>query len=198
MALLKIDGFDGKFGAAVASSVHPVTKPVAETVATTSVRNRPDSSFKIKDTLSEVSRMVQPVIKSVSSSQQPEEVKSREQITVDSVVNAIKRYIEVHHPESIVSIALETHVPSVEGEQITIWVDNQLQLDKLESIQQHFHHAVAKLLNNGFISLQFRLFEAEDAHETRKLFTAGEKFAHFVELNSAVAKLRNIFGLELD
>lgn len=193
---MKIDGFDGKFGATGQQAPRP--EPEAVAVPGKPVGLRPGSSFKIKNTLSEVSRTVKSEVKISVHPEPQEEVKAREQVDIQRVENAIKQYIGEHHPESIVEIALETHAPSVDGEQITLWVDNQLQLDKLETIHQHFHHALMKMLNNGFLSLQFRLFEAGATNETRKFFTAGEKFAHFVELNSAVADLKQIFGLELD
>lgn len=193
---MKIDGFDGKFGAGGQQAPRPEAEAVA--VPGKPVGLRPGSSFKIKNTLSEVSRTVKTEVKISVHPEPQEEVKAREQVDIQRVENAIKQYIGEHHPESIVEIALETHAPSVDGEQITLWVDNQLQLDKLEAIRQHFHHALMKRLNNGFLSLQFRLFEEGATNETRKLFTAGEKFAHFVELNSAVADLKQIFGLELD
>ena len=40
--------------------------------------------------------------------------------------------------------------------------------------------------------------DALDSTEEKKLFTAGEKFQHFIELNPVVADLKSIFGLELD
>lgn len=193
---MKIDGFDGKFGTGGQQAPQP--KPAAVPVTGKPVGLRPGSSFKIKDTLSEVSRGVQPEVRIAARAENLEKVKAREQVDSQSVGNAIQQYIEAHHPESIVEIALETHAPSVEGEKITLWVDNQLQLDKLETIRQHVHYALMKTLNNGFLSLQFRLFETGATNETRKFFTAGEKFAHFVEVNSAVADLKRIFGLELD
>ncbi len=195
---MKIDGYDGKFGA-VAQPSPAKPSPVAAPPVRGTVGARPDSSFKIKNTLSEVTRLARTEVKvAARPEKQEEEVKSREQVDASRVENAIRRYIEGYHPESMIVIALETHTPSVEGERITLWVDNQLQLDKLETIRQHFHHALMRMLNNGFLSFQFRLFETGATNETRKLFTASEKFAHFVELNSVVADLKNIFGLELD
>ena len=41
-------------------------------------------------------------------------------------------------------------------------------------------------------------FIIADTTEEKKLFTAGEKFRHFIELNPVVADLKSIFGLELD
>ena len=100
--------------------------------------------------------------------------------------------------EPTVAIALKTHKPLVEEEKITILVDNQLQLDKLEAMKMHFQQSLMKSLNNGYVTCEFKLFDSGIAKEEKKLFTASEKFEHFVSINPVVADLKNIFGLEID
>ena len=114
------------------------------------------------------------------------------------VVAALERYIQDHCPEPTVAIALKTHRPEIDGENIVLAVDNQLQQDKLEALKMHLRNVLMKLLNNGFITLSFKLFDDQNSTEEKKLFTAGEKFRHFIELNPVVADLKSIFGLELD
>mgnify|MGYP000018577436 FL=1 len=114
------------------------------------------------------------------------------------VVAALERYIQDHRPEPTVAIALKTHRPEIDGENIVLAVDNQLQQDKLEALKMHLRNVLMKLLNNGFITLSFKLFDDQNSTEEKKLFTAGEKFRHFIELNPVVADLKSIFGLELD
>ena len=93
---------------------------------------------------------------------------------------------------------MKTHHPVVETEKITIFADNQLQLEKLEGTKMHLHHILMKYLNNGYIDLRFQLFDCNTTQEEKKLFTASEKYEHFVKLNPVVADLKAIFGLELD
>ena len=124
-------------------------------------------------------------------------VEARDVIDERKVVAALERYIQDHRPEPTVAIALKTHRPEIDGENIVLAVDNQLQQDKLEALKMHLRNVLMKLLNNGFITLSFKLFDDQNSKE-KKLFTAGEKFRHFIELNPVVADLKSIFGLELD
>ena len=125
-------------------------------------------------------------------------VEARDVIDEGKVVAALERYIQDHRPEPTVAIALKTHRPEIDGENIVLAVDNQLQQDKLEALKMHLRNVLMKLLNNGFITLSFKLFVDQNSTEEKKLFTAGEKFQHFIELNPVVADLKSIFGLELD
>ena len=120
-------------------------------------------------------------------------VEARDVIDEGKVVAALERYIQDHRPEPTVAIALKTHRPEIDGENIVLAVDNQLQQDKLEALKMHLRNVLMKLLNNGF-----KLFDDQNSTEEKKLFTAGEKFQHFIELNPVVADLKSIFGLELD
>lgn len=178
----------------------PESAPVPQSVARRPVdtsRTRPDSSFKLKDSLRQASQS-QPTVKVQSVVEQQVRVSAREEITEGGVVSALEKYIAEHRPEPTVAIALKTHRPLIEGEKVIIAVDNQLQLDKLEALKIHLHTVLTKTLNNGFISLELQLFDRNTTQEEKKLFTASEKFEHFVKLNPVVADLKNIFGLEID
>lgn len=197
MALLKIDAFSGKFGEAVNI---PVATQLAKTESkrqSEAVRIRPDSSFKIKSMLSEVVKE-QPGSKPKVEVVKYEQVEEREAIDVAKVADAVERYISEYKPEPLVVMALKTHQPFVEKEQVVLFADNQLQLDKLDAMKMHFLHALMKTLHNGYLALDFRLFDANITTEAKKIFTASEKFEHFIELNPVVADLKNIFGLEFD
>lgn len=125
-------------------------------------------------------------------------MEAREVIDEGRVVTALEKYITEHRPEPTVSIALKTHRPIIDGEKVAILVDNQLQMEKLESLKVHLLNGLIKTLNNGFISLEFKFFDNKTTSEEKKLFTASEKFEHFVKLNPVVADLKNVFGLEID
>ena len=111
-------------------------------------------------------------------------VEARDVIDERKVVAALERYIQDHRPEPTVAIALKTHRPEIDGENIVLAVDNQLQQDKLEALKMHLRNVLMKLLNNGFITLSFKLFDDQNSTEEKKLFTAGEKFRHFIEPQS--------------
>lgn len=137
-------------------------------------------------------KIARPVVEKVA------EVVAREPIDEAGIVAALEQYIAHHRPEPTVGIALKTHRPEIEGEKITLAVDNQLQLEKLENLRVHLQNFLMKTLNNGFLSLAFKLFDAQTSTEEKKLFTAGEKYEHFLQLNPLVANLKAVFGLELE
>ncbi len=141
---------------------------------------------------------VQAVVKPQATVVKQMQVQAREAINAERVGEATKAYLTAHKADPMMTLALTTHLPLVEGEKITFLVDNQLQLDKLQSLKVQLQTAFMKTLNNGFISLEFQLFDTGITQEEKKLFTASEKFEHFVKLNPVVAELKNIFGLELD
>lgn len=127
-----------------------------------------------------------------------EQISSREVFTQQQVINGLESYVGKHAPEPIVSIALKSHKPDINGESIVILADNQLQIDKLESIKLQIQNFLMRFLNNGAIHLKFQIFDAKDHKEEKKLFTSGEKFEHFVKLNPVIGDLKMIFGLELE
>lgn len=195
--MLKIAGFNGKFrepGAEPESVVENV--PVVKRPADVN-RPRPDSSFKIKDSFRQESQ-VQPVVKVQPVIHQQEKPDTREYFDEAKVVAALEKYITEHTPEQTVSIALKTHRPVIEGEKIVLLVDNQIQLEKVEAIRMHLQNMLMKNLKNGYVTFEFKLFDSNTTQEEKKLFTASEKFEHFMKLNPVVADLKNIFGLELE
>ncbi len=195
--MLKIAGFNGKFrepGAEPESVVENV--PVVKRPADVN-RPRPDSSFKIKDSFRQESQ-VQPVVKVQPVIHQQEKPDTRESFDEAKVVAALEKYITEYTPEQTVSIALKTHRPVIEGEKIVLLVDNQIQLEKVEAIRMHLQNMLMKNLKNGYVTFEFKLFDSNTTQEEKKLFTASEKFEHFMKLNPVVADLKNIFGLELE
>ncbi len=196
-ALLKIAGFNGKFREPEAEPESVVENvPVVKRPADVN-RPRPDSSFKIKDSFRQESQ-VQPVVKVQPVIHQQEKPDTRESFDEAKVVAALEKYITEHTPEQTVSIALKTHRPVIEGEKIVLLVDNQIQLEKVEAIRMHLQNMLMKNLKNGYVTFEFKLFDSNTTQEEKKLFTASEKFEHFMKLNPVVADLKNIFGLELE
>ena len=202
LALLKIDGFTGKFGnpaqvpaGSTGGSVHKVRDAAVTAVGTG--KGRPDSSFKIKDSMRQVSE-VQSVDKPKAADTGSVQIQFRDAFDRDGVKEAVRVFVDVCRPDSTVMLALTTHLPLVEGEKIIFLADNQLQIDRLMSLRIQIQNSIRKTLNNGFISVGFRLFDTESTGEERKFFTSGEKFEHFVKLNPVVAELKDIFGLEFD
>jgi len=124
-------------------------------------------------------------------------VEARDVIDERKVVAALERYIQDHRPEPTVAIALKTHRPEIDGENIVLAVDNQLQQDKLEALKMHLRNVLMKLLNNGFITLSFKLFDDQNSTEEKKLFTAGEQSRRCrPEIDIRVgARLKKVKGL---
>ena len=195
---MKIPGFNGKYESATREIKNQVTSSSSVHRAAESVKGRPDASFKIKDSFREVSQN-QPVAKvRIVAEEKKGPISAREVIQEKGVLDAIENFIAVHHPEVSITSALRSHRPVIEQEQFTIFADNQLQLEKLEALKSHMQNAFMKDLNNGFLSVVFKLFDVQTTNEEKKLFTASEKFDHFLDLNPVVGDLKKIFGLELE
>lgn len=197
---MKIGGFNGKFLEPGAVPKVPAPQKTVQTPARQAVdaeRVRPDASFKIRDSLRQVNQ-AQPVAKTEVVVEKQIQVDAREAIDEQKLETALKRYIKDYKPDPTVAIALETHRPEINGEDIVLRVDNQLQLDKLEAMKMHLRNILMKTLNNGHLSISFKMFDQQTTKEEKKLFTSGEKFEHFIKLNPVIADLKNVFGLELE
>ncbi len=159
---------------------------------------RPEGSFRIKDSLEKIAR-TGPAGKAEEVVVKREQVAGREAFGQPEVTGALEAYVASYKPEPIVSVALRAHKPDVQGENIVVLADNQLQIDKLESIKLQIQNFLMRSLKNGFITLSFQIFD-DKTHkdEVKKLYTASEKFEHFLKLNPVVADLKVIFGLELE
>lgn len=162
-----------------------------------SLENRPSASFKIKDALKKINQ-AEPVVLQKKAETAPETVEAREAFDEAAVVKALEQYITGHSLEPTIAIALKSHRPDVRDEAVVLYVDNQLQLDKLEGLKAHLLLALRRSLKNGTLSLNFQMFDDGNSKEEKKLFTASEKFEHFLKLNPVVADLKVVFGLELE
>lgn len=199
---MKIADFGGKFresdaASEVVAEVVSGSVPKSKSKPASEPNTRLDSSFKINDSLRQESQK-QSVVKEHVSVESSEKVEAREPFDADKVVAAFEKYVAEHSPEQTVVFALRTHRPLVNGEGIVLPVDNPLQLDKLEAVRKQLQNVLMKGLNNGFVTLDFTLFDTVSTQEEKRFFTSGEKFEHFVQLNPAVADLKRIFGLELE
>ncbi len=125
-------------------------------------------------------------------------VSGRDPFNAEQVMQVLDEYIAGNKPEIAVSIGLKAHDPAVNGEWITISVDNRLQLEKIEALKNHIQNTFMQRLNNGFVKLTFRLNEEEKEQNDRKLVTSQDKWEFFIRRNPAVLELKKVFGLELD
>ena len=126
-------------------------------------------------------------------------VKAQSEFTVADVTSALETYVATSQEDTAVKIALTSHTPKVQGFVITLEVDNDFLLSKVTDIHPYLLSFLAKRLNNGFITLNVQVYmEPENGEEKRRLFTAKDKFDHFVEINPAVSELKALFGLEIE
>ena len=126
-------------------------------------------------------------------------VKAQSEFTVADVTSALETYVATSREDTAVKIALTSHSPKVQGFVITLEVDNDFLLSKVTDIHPYLLSFLAKRLNNGFITLNVQVcMEPENGEEKRRLFTAKDKFDHFVQINPAVSELKALFGLEIE
>ena len=126
-------------------------------------------------------------------------VKAQSEFTVADVISALETYVATSREDTTVKIALTSHTPKVQGFVITLEVDNDFLLSKVTDIHPYLLSFLTKRLNNGFITLNVQVYtEPENGEEKKRLFTAKDKFDHFVEINPAVSELKALFGLEIE
>ncbi len=126
-------------------------------------------------------------------------VKAQSEFTVADVTSALETYVATSQEDTAVKIALTSHTPKVQGFVITLEVDNDFLLSKVTDIHPYLLSFLAKRLNNGFITLNVQVYmEPENGEGKRRLFTAKDKFDHFVQINPAVSELKALFGLEIE
>lgn len=126
-------------------------------------------------------------------------VKAQSEFTVADVTSALETYVATSQEDTAVKIALTSHSLKVQGFVITLEVDNDFLLSKVTDIHPYLLSFLAKRLNNGFITLNVQVYmEPENGEEKRRLFTAKDKFDHFVQINPAVSELKALFGLEIE
>ena len=126
-------------------------------------------------------------------------VKAQSEFTVADVTSALETYVATLREDTAVKIALTSHSPKVQGFVITLEVDNDFLLSKVTDIHPYLLSFLAKRLNNGFITLNVQVYmEPENGEEKRRLFTAKDKFDHFVQINPAVSELKALFWLEIE
>lgn len=126
------------------------------------------------------------------------QIEAREVFGSDKVVAALDAYIGAHALETTVAIALKTHTPVVQGEDIVLEVDNKLQYEKVEAIKSSIQNALMKHLNNGHLSLALRFFDDTKGKEERRLITSQDKLDYFIKENPIVAEMKKMFGLEFE
>lgn len=107
------------------------------------------------------------------------QVEAREAFGSEKVVAALDAYIRSHALETTVAIALKTHTPLVQGEDVVLEVDNKLQYEKVEAIKSSIQNALMKHLNNGHLSLELRFFDDTKGKEERRLITSQDKLEYF-------------------
>ena len=126
-------------------------------------------------------------------------VKAQSEFTVADVISALETYVATSQEDTTVKIALTSHTPKVQGFVITLEVDNDFLLSKVTDIHSSLLTFLTKRLNNGFITLNVQVYtEPENGEEKKRLFTAKDKFDHFVEINPDVSELKALFGLEIE
>lgn len=202
---MKIEGFVSKFQCTTqirtenvqVGSQQKETMPTS--TVTKSITEKPLSSFRLNAALKSVSDETSIyAAKPQDRVALQDEVEATDRFDSENVHNALNNYINQHKLETAVIIALQAHLPDVSQSMITLFVDNNLQLEKLNQLATHLLNFIKKALNNRLIILQFKLFEESVSNEEKRYFTSSEKFTHFVELNPVVEELQKLFALEIE
>lgn len=158
----------------------------------------PPRSFKLKMAMEETKESLQ-TQQEKDVKVEDGRVKAQSEFTVTDVTAALESYVTTSQEDTAIKIALTSHTPKVQGFVITLEVDNDFLLSKMMDLHPYLLSFLTKKLNNGFITLNIQIYtEPENGQENKRLFTAKDKFDHFVEINPAVGELKALFGLEIE
>lgn len=199
--MLKLDGFAGKFGNTVSSAAGEVTVSAASvrTITREEEKIKPPSSFKLKKAFAETVQHYDASGPQNEPGMPEVKVEARTPFDAEKVRQALDTYIRSHKPETTVAIALRTHTPVVDEENIVLEVDNCLQQEKLDAVRGILQTALIKHLNNGALTLSVRIFDdTAGKQEERRLITSQDKLEHFIKQNPVVAEMAKMFGLEFE
>lgn len=198
---MKIANFNGKFQQSGGVTTAPVVGKMPSVPAgkTDVYKAEPPRSFKLKMAMAETREDQRIQQEEGSTKVEDNRVKAQCEFTVVDVVSALENYVATSLEDTTIKIALISHAPQVQGFVITLEVDNDILLSKMMDIHPYLLSFLSKKLNNGFITLNVQVYtEPESGEEKRRLFTAKDKFDHFVEINPAVSELKTLFGLEIE
>ncbi|MDR2414152.1 MAG: hypothetical protein LBD64_04115 [Odoribacteraceae bacterium] len=116
---------------------------------------------------------------------------------LDAVAAVLERFI-AGEKEKALRAALTAYPPLLDGYAITLKFDNELLLAKVKGTHPALLARFKQELGNDHVTLQFVIYdEQQDPSPVKRLYTAREKFDHFVALNPAVQDLSDCFGLEI-
>ena len=201
--LLKIEGFYGigtKNTTEGSSPAVPVTAASPTATGVVPERGKPakapkPTTFKIHGSIADMEeRALQKEEKHPSSLN----TEARSPFDQEAVIKAISSFSP---PEGDIALksALGAYPPLVEEENITLSVDHELVLNQAQEMLPLLRDHLKQQLHNEAISLQLTLHVVNNIQEKQApLYTAQDKYNHFVSLNPNIEKLRKQFGLELE
>lgn len=181
---------------AIPASIPDQEHVVQQAAKDKSTAPKTQSSFRLKEALS-----VLPAIDTNKTEDKDTLELSdslRQPVDINTVSEVLRFYVQNVNNEPFVVAGIVSHPPLVEHENITIRVDNQLQLDKLESVKSSLLHFLKKELSNTYLSLSFVMSDPDNGMNRKKFVTAQDKLEYFIKQNPVVEEMRKLLGLEIE
>ena len=101
--------------------------------------------------------------------------------------------------EAVMKAAIVAYPPVVRESEITLEVDHDFLREKLQELLPRLRGFLCEQLCNDRIVLNVIVRASESkVVEQKVLFTAKDKFEHFVALNPVVGELKSVFSLEIE
>lgn len=157
----------------------------------------PIRSFKLREAIDEEPSPKQDATPTPGSSP-ANKIAANEPFDSAGITQALKSFNPVGDSIALRS-ALLAYPPKINNQQITLEVDNELSLTKINELRPALRDHLITSLNNSSISLEISLHtESPGEEQQKKLYTAKDKFDHFASLNPVVTELKSLFGLEIE
>jgi len=111
----------------------------------------------------------------------------------------LSSYCSMADIETVMKTAIAAYPPVVRESEITLKVDHDFLREKLQELLPRLRGFLCEHLHNDHVVLNVTVHTGESkVAEQKVLFTAKDKFDHFVALNPVVGDLKSIFGLEIE
>jgi DNA polymerase-3 subunit gamma/tau len=163
----------------------PAPKPVSS--------RKPVSNISIPGTIS----ISSPVADEKPKEETPEDLskKPAEEFTPEQFMSLWDGYIKsVEHDKNFYA-TLTKHKPEINGNIITLPVDNKVQADLIKDKKAELLGIFREKLNNYRIQLETKVVEVAS---NDKLYTSHDKYDKMVEKNPVLKKLKDQLSLEID
>jgi len=152
--------------------------------------------FSISGAIKEVNGHKNTQQSNVNSSSMPK-ITGKTPFDLNKVKSVIENYVENCKDAALIA-NLTAHNPKLNGNVVTLFVDNELQIKEMNSKLSSIRYSFASLLDNGDLRLKVSLSDDSMKDDKKRFYTKEEIYELFKKENPVVEDLKKLFMLDID